>query len=354
MEITYEEFIQNILDTRGRFACGDEYHERHHIVPKCMDGTNDESNLIDLFAREHFEAHRLLALENPDNIKLVYAWRMMSIVKDPNQDRYIITAEEYEESRIIFSKIQSEISKQMWKDDQRRKRHSELMKEKFSGENNPMYGRRGEDSPLYGRHPSKETLENMCRAARERAQNPEFIEKLSSTQKERLKDPTNNPMYGKHHSDETKRKIGNANKGHIVSEETRGVHRQNMKERWQNPEYQKEQCQRMKEVNSRPEYKQKQIESHRGDKSWNAQIVVNVDVNKVYGAAILAKEDLGIDNSTILKCCKGKILTAGGYNWKYAYDYICKDGSIIPGALSLGFITETEVLEQLKKINNND
>ena len=31
MEITYQDFIQNILNTRGRFNCGDEYHERHHI-----------------------------------------------------------------------------------------------------------------------------------------------------------------------------------------------------------------------------------------------------------------------------------------------------------------------------------
>ena len=73
-ENTYEEFIQNILKTRGRFECGDEYHERHHIVPKCMGGTDEEDNLIDLFAREHFMAHKLLALENRDNDKLVYAW----------------------------------------------------------------------------------------------------------------------------------------------------------------------------------------------------------------------------------------------------------------------------------------
>ena len=70
----YREFIDNILQTRGRFSCGDEYHERHHITPKCMSGENDENNLIDLFAREHFEAHRLLALDNPENEKLVYAW----------------------------------------------------------------------------------------------------------------------------------------------------------------------------------------------------------------------------------------------------------------------------------------
>ena len=46
--MTYNEFIQNILDTRGRFGIPDgEYKERHHIVPKCLGGTNDKENLID-------------------------------------------------------------------------------------------------------------------------------------------------------------------------------------------------------------------------------------------------------------------------------------------------------------------
>ena len=64
MGITYDEFIQNILDNRGRFNCGDEYCERHHMLPKCMGGTDDKNNLIDLFAKEHFEVHRLLAMDN--------------------------------------------------------------------------------------------------------------------------------------------------------------------------------------------------------------------------------------------------------------------------------------------------
>ena len=75
--MTYKEFIDNILETRGRFGCGDEYCERHHIVPKCLGGGNEEENLIDLFAREHFEAHRLLALENPKERGLQYAWWRM-------------------------------------------------------------------------------------------------------------------------------------------------------------------------------------------------------------------------------------------------------------------------------------
>lgn len=154
--MTYEEFINNILETRGRFECDEEYHERHHIVPKCMGGTNDEENLIDLFAREHFEAHRLLALENPDNEKLVYAWWMMAHTNNANQRDYEITAEEYEEVKINISK-------------------------KISGENNPMYGikgelhpsygirRYGEDNPFYGKSHTEETKDKLRVYAKNRS-----------------------------------------------------------------------------------------------------------------------------------------------------------------------------------------
>jgi len=97
--MTYKEFIDGILKTRGRFGCNDEYHERHHIVPKCMGGTSDKENLIDLFAREHFVAHRLLALENTNNEKLVYAWWNMCQCKGSSKMRIEVTPEEYEEAR---------------------------------------------------------------------------------------------------------------------------------------------------------------------------------------------------------------------------------------------------------------
>ena len=108
MQETYKQFIDSILSSRGRFACGDEYHERHHIVPKCLGGTNDEDNLIDIFAREQFEAHRLLALENPDNAKLTYSWWMMSNMNTSNQRDYEIAAKEYEEAKKAFSIVLKE------------------------------------------------------------------------------------------------------------------------------------------------------------------------------------------------------------------------------------------------------
>lgn len=123
--MTYIEFINNILNTRGRFACGDEYHERHHILPKCMGGDNNEENLIDLFAREYFIVHKLLAEENPDNRKLQLAYICMSFMKNDKEHRYQLNEYEYEQARIACSKA-------------------------CSGENNPFYGNHsqtGENHP---------------------------------------------------------------------------------------------------------------------------------------------------------------------------------------------------------------
>lgn len=107
--MTYSELINGILSTRGRFGVPEEeYKERHHIVPKCLGGKDDEFNLIDLYAREHFEAHRLLALENPNEKGLIWAWWNMShVINNSNHERYRLTAKEYEEARVAFSKLQS-------------------------------------------------------------------------------------------------------------------------------------------------------------------------------------------------------------------------------------------------------
>ena len=107
--MTYQAFIQNILNTRGRFNCGDEYCERHHIQPKCLGGTNQEDNFIDLFAREHFIAHKLLAEENPNEIKLIQAYNIMAFTHNTHQSqRYMLSPEEYEAARKTISQALKE------------------------------------------------------------------------------------------------------------------------------------------------------------------------------------------------------------------------------------------------------
>ena len=45
----HKEFIEDILNNRGRFNIPNgEYKERHHIIPKCLGGNNTKDNLIDL------------------------------------------------------------------------------------------------------------------------------------------------------------------------------------------------------------------------------------------------------------------------------------------------------------------
>lgn len=188
MQETYKQFIDNILNNRGRFACGDEYHERHHVVPKCMGGTNDKDNLIDLYAKEHFIAHKLLAKENPDNYSLVYAWSCMAFSKTKEQKRYELTPEEYEEAKKALSKAMT--GKVM--SDEAKAKLSKKTKERLQDKtNHPMYGthRYGEDNPFYGKHHTEESKKKMSEST------------VGSYAGE------NNPMYGKHHTEETRDKM---------------------------------------------------------------------------------------------------------------------------------------------------
>lgn len=120
--ITYKDFIQNILETRGRFGIPKgEYKERHHIVPKCMGGTNDNDNLIDLYAHEHYIAHKLLALENPFNNKLILAWHRLHNDSFSNY----ITEYEYEKLKTLNSKWFSDLMKNIERNPEWRKKIGE-------------------------------------------------------------------------------------------------------------------------------------------------------------------------------------------------------------------------------------
>jgi len=68
----------NKLIERARNRKLDCYKERHHIIPRCLGGSNDQSNLADLTGREHFIAHLLLVKIYPKEPGLVCAAWMMS------------------------------------------------------------------------------------------------------------------------------------------------------------------------------------------------------------------------------------------------------------------------------------
>lgn len=129
----YKDYINRILNSRSNLRDEDEYQEVHHIIPHCMGGNDDESNLIYLYAQEHYYAHKLLALENPNDTGLQYAWWMMS-----HQSTYVVTAEEYAEVRKRFSQIHSNrfVSKET------REKLSRLHKGKHLGAEHWGYGKK--------------------------------------------------------------------------------------------------------------------------------------------------------------------------------------------------------------------
>lgn len=55
------------------------YYEKHHIIPRCMGGLDEDSNYVLLTTKEHILAHLLLARINYDNLKVVSASLAMCI-----------------------------------------------------------------------------------------------------------------------------------------------------------------------------------------------------------------------------------------------------------------------------------
>ena len=73
--------IYNELINKRRYYYLVGSGEKHHIVPKCMGGSNSPANLVKLTYREHFIAHRLIAKMYPSNYKLKYSLYMMTLVQ---------------------------------------------------------------------------------------------------------------------------------------------------------------------------------------------------------------------------------------------------------------------------------
>jgi len=152
----YTKTYMLIIDSRKRMKRkrgNGVIYDSHHIIPKCMGGSNDKSNKVLLTPREHFIAHRLLIkmVDSPYK-KSMYCAIVRFLGK--NADRSLIKKNSRTYQHII---------------EQNRKH--------MSGVNNPFYGKTH----------SKETRD--------------FISKFN---KEYQLD-NKNPFYGKKHTVETKK-----------------------------------------------------------------------------------------------------------------------------------------------------
>lgn len=103
--------------------------EVHHIIPRCMGGTNDSSNLIRLTIREHRLAHRMLFHIHRTS-KLAKAWFMMY----RNREGEIVDSRSYANARAIINEQQSKEMRGA-KNHFYGRRHTEETKRKISEAN---------------------------------------------------------------------------------------------------------------------------------------------------------------------------------------------------------------------------
>lgn len=75
--MNYQKHYNKLID-RAKNRILEGYSESHHIVPRCMGGLDEESNLVSLTPEEHYVAHQLLVKIYPNEHRLVYGLLLMT------------------------------------------------------------------------------------------------------------------------------------------------------------------------------------------------------------------------------------------------------------------------------------
>ncbi len=68
----YAKHYNRLID-RARNRTLSDYSEGHHVVPKCLGGSDHPDNIVRLTGPEHYVAHLLLVKMHPGNSSLAYA-----------------------------------------------------------------------------------------------------------------------------------------------------------------------------------------------------------------------------------------------------------------------------------------
>ncbi len=106
--MNYQLIHDSIINrAKTRVLPKETYTERHHIIPRCMGGTDDKSNLVDLTAKEHFIVHKLLVEIHPDIDGLILAYFLFTNgtnkMNHKGNEYYKVGAREYDRVKQMWS-----------------------------------------------------------------------------------------------------------------------------------------------------------------------------------------------------------------------------------------------------------
>jgi len=76
--------------------------EKHHIIPKSLGGSNDESNLVELTPKEHFVCHRLLVKMTSGNNRKKMAYALWSMTRKSSKHSRNLNSRQYEVAREAY------------------------------------------------------------------------------------------------------------------------------------------------------------------------------------------------------------------------------------------------------------
>jgi group I intron endonuclease len=162
------------------------------------------------------------------------------------------------------------------------------MSERISGINNPMYG---VPSIWKGKKLPDKTRAKISKKAKERKYSEETKAKMSNSHL-----GEKNSMYNKKHTENTKKKISETRQKYIGEN---------------HPMYGKKHSEESKKRISK---KASKIKIKQLDKGGN---LIKIWSSMTEAYKILSSNGYKISVTTISKCCKGKVKTAGGFCWQY-------------------------------------
>lgn len=287
--------IYDDLCKRGqeRILPEEVYTEKHHIIPKCLGGGNEKSNLTVLTAREHFLVHYILADRlYPKNPKLWFAfWKMLTY--NEYQERYIPNSKIYEYVKQKYSETNKGPNNQNFG-----RKHSDEVKQEMSRR------RKGNKKPAgFGKYLadlySGKTFEE--RFGEERAK--QIKDSISNSTDHR---GDKNPNFGKITPLEVRNKISESLKGNNPSIETR----QKIREKAIGRNHSEETKQKCRESAS------KQSDETKKRKSENCAKNKKCEIDGVeFRSAALAARFLNIPSGIV--CYRINNQSNKWKNWKY-------------------------------------
>lgn len=254
----YRWYLQIVSRAKHRDLGG--YFETHHIVPKSLGGSDLDSNLVKLTAREHFICHWLLTKFVLLNVeKMQYSLWMMMNVENKSQNRYKVNSRTYEILKSNLSKIFSNQHSGRKLTEETKRKISETRKKKFQDGTLKINvydtTREKHSKNRLGRPHCQETKDKIGDAHRGKELSSEQRQLLSkantgkqwtASSKEKLSNTLKNQydagdrqpvkgMLGKKLSSEARNKISNALRGKkkpARSEEYKQAQSKRIKEWW--------------------------------------------------------------------------------------------------------------------------